>query len=142
MADMVVDEIRRRQPETRAPRAGMKRRRDVEFEALRPHRVVIILAIEPDHVLPHSEPLRLALDITGRLDRPVHQGAQHRNLVAELFDGKFQLLDRLLGRVHRDDRGWRHAVGEGPEILGRDDVVGASGGSSAPTRGTRKPPVG
>src|SRR6266478_4300393 len=90
MADMVIDEIRRRQPETRAPRAGMKRRRDVEFEALRPHRVVVILAVEADHVLPHGEPLRLALDITSRRDRPVHQGAQHRNLVAELFDGKIR----------------------------------------------------
>src|SRR5262249_34112854 len=92
MADMGVNEIRRRQPETRAPRAGMKRRCDVEFEALCPHRVVIILAVEADDVLPYGEPLRLALDITGRGDRPVHQGAQHCNLVAELFDGKLQLL--------------------------------------------------
>src|SRR5262249_44817521 len=51
---MVVDEIRRRQPETRAPRARMKRRRDIEFEALRPHRVVVIIAVEADHVLPHG----------------------------------------------------------------------------------------
>jgi len=101
-----------------------------------------MLAVEADHVLPHSEPLRLALDITRRRDRPVHQGAQHRYLVAQLFDGKLQFFDGLPGRVHWDDRGRRHAVGERTEILGRDDVVGASGGSSAPTRGTRKPPVG
>src|SRR5690348_86720 len=47
MADMVVDEIRRRQPQTRPPRTGMERRRDIELEAPRPHRVVIIVAVEP-----------------------------------------------------------------------------------------------
>src|SRR5205085_11909300 len=88
---------------------------------------VSMLAVEPDDVVPHREAGGLALDLAGGFDRAVHQAAEHRDLIAELLDGVIELLDRLLGSMHRDDRRRGHAVGEIAEILGRDDVVGAAG---------------
>jgi hypothetical protein len=41
----------------------------------------------------------------------------------QLFGDEFELGDRLVGCVHRDDRRRRHAVAEAAEIIGRDDVA-------------------
>ena len=117
MADVVVGEVGRRQAEPGAPRAAVERGGDAELEAFRPDRVVIMVAVEPDHVLPHREPRGLALDLSGGRDRAVHQAAEHRDLVAELLHRELELLDRLLGGVHRDDRRRGHAVAEIAEIL-------------------------
>ena len=38
--------------------------------------------------------------------------AEHADLGAELLGDEFELLDRLLGRVHRDDRGRGQPVAE------------------------------
>src|SRR5204862_3090659 len=100
--------------------------------AFRPDRVVIILTVEPDHVVPYRETGGLALDLAGRFDRAVHQAAEHRDLVAELFDGVVELLNRLLGSVHRDDRRRGPPVAEIAEILSRHDVVGAAGAAARP----------
>src|SRR5262249_58010946 len=58
--------------------------------------------------------------------------AEHADLCAELAGDERQLLDRLVRRVYRDDRGWGELVAEALEVLVRDDVVptdhGAPGG--------------
>src|SRR5947207_5001669 len=110
--------------------AAMEGWRDPELQALRPDRVIIIFAIEPDHVVPNRNAGGLALHLAGRFDRPVHQAPEHRDLVAELLDGIVKLLDRLLGGVHGDDRGRGHAVAEIAEIFGRHDIVGPTGGTA------------
>jgi hypothetical protein len=50
---------------------------------------------------------------------------EHADLGAELFGDEFELLDRLLRRVHRDHRGRGHPVAELTEIIGGDDVEAA-----------------
>jgi hypothetical protein len=108
----------------------VERRRDAELEALRPDRVVIVFAVEPDDVVPYRKAGGLAFHLAAGLDRAVHQAAEHRDLVAELLDGVVELLDRLLRRVHGDDRRRGHTIGKGAEIFGRDDIVGAASGAA------------
>ena len=108
----------------------MEGRRDPKLQAFRPDRVVVVFTVEPDDVVPNRETGGLAFHLAAGLDRAVHQATQHRDLVAELLDRVFDLLDRLLRGVHRDDRRRGHAVGKGAEIFGGDDVVGAAGGAA------------
>src|SRR5579884_2452329 len=68
--------------------------RDTELDARGPERVVVVLAVEPEHV----EPVTVTPDGTARVP-----GDEH-GLEAELTDRVAQLLDRLRGRVHRDER--------------------------------------
>src|SRR5437764_12296774 len=110
--------------------AAMEGWRDPELQALRPDRVIIIFAIEPDHAGPNAKAAGLAPPLAGGFDRPVHQAPENRDLVAELLDGIVKLLDRLLGGVHGDDRGRGHAVAEIAEIFGRHDIVGPTGGTA------------
>ena len=58
-----------------------------------------------------------------------HAAAEHADLRAELRGDEFEFGDRLLGVVHRDDRGRGQPVAEPVEIIGRDDVVGADHGA-------------
>ena len=108
----------------------MEGRRDPKLQAFRPDRVVVVFTVEPDDVVPLRETGGLAFHLAAGLDRAVHQTAEHRDLVAELLDRVFDLLDRLLRGVHRDDRRRGHAVGKGAEIFGGDDVVGAGGATA------------
>src|SRR5208283_4634931 len=48
MTDVVVDEIGGRYAGADAARTGMKRGRDSELDAFRPHRIIIILAVESE----------------------------------------------------------------------------------------------
>ena len=124
MADMVVDEIRRRIAQPLAAGARMEGRRDAELDAFRPDRVVIVLAVDRQHVVMHG-------GVAGRLgQRARHAAAEHADLRAELPGDEFEFGDRLLGGVHRDDRGRGQPVAEPVEIIGRDDVVGADHGAS------------
>ena len=120
MADMVVDEVRRRIAQPLAAGARMEGRRDAELDAFRPDRVVIVLAVDRQHVVMHG-------GVAGRLghERARHAAAEHADLRAELLGDEFEFGDRLLGVVHRDDRGRGQPVAEPVEIIGRDDVVGA-----------------
>jgi hypothetical protein len=61
-----------------------------------------------------------------------HEAADHHDLVAELGDGVVQLLDRLLRRVHRDDRGRDDPVGQRAELVHREHVVGPADGAPLP----------
>src|SRR5689334_25406407 len=57
MADMVVDEIRRRVPQALAAGRAMEGRRDAELDAFLPDRVVVVLAVDSQHVIRHREAL-------------------------------------------------------------------------------------
>src|SRR5262249_19734868 len=63
---------------------------------------------------------------------PAHEAAHHHDLVAELLGGELDLLERLLGRVHGNDRGRDDAVSEAAELIRGEDVVGATDRTAQP----------
>src|SRR5581483_5419064 len=54
MPDMIVGEIRRRHPETRAAAGAVEGRRQAQLHALGPYRIVIVCAVEAEHVIQHG----------------------------------------------------------------------------------------
>src|SRR5579863_1050285 len=110
MTDMVVGKIRRRHPETRAAAGAVKGRREAQLDALRPHRIVVIFAVEPESVVRNAGAQRAAF-ARERRDGPADDAAGHDRLQAERLD-VLQLRERLGGRMHRDGGGGREAVGE------------------------------
>jgi hypothetical protein len=129
MADVVVDEVHRRQAQSLAAAAAMERRRDAELDAFRPNGVVVIRAVDAEHVVPHREAPRLGVLGRGGGDRPRQVAAKHPHPRAKLSGDEFELFDRFLRCVHRDDRRRGHAVAEIEEIIGRNDIVRAAQGA-------------
>jgi hypothetical protein len=112
-----------------AAAAAVERRRNAELDAFRPDRVVVVRAVDAEDAVPHGETARLGVLGGGGGDRPRQVAAEHPDFRAELLGDEFELFDRFLRRVHRDDRRRGHAVAEIAEIIGRDDVVGADHGA-------------
>ena len=125
VTDMVEGEVGRAVALAIGAAAGMEGRRDAELAALLPQRVVVVFAVEAELI----EALRIAGEIGGGAlgvrDRPAHAAAEHADLRAELLGDELQFLDRLLRRVHRDDRGRGQLVGEVLEVVVGDDVEAA-----------------
>src|SRR6266550_6952793 len=69
MADMVVDEIRRRVAQPLAACAAVEGRRNAELDAFLPHGVVIVRAVDRQHVIRYRE--ALAFRIVGRSCRDI-----------------------------------------------------------------------
>jgi hypothetical protein len=103
-----------------------------ELATLLPHRVVVVGAVEADDVVPLDQARRVGPLLGQRGHRPAHEPADHDDLVAELLGRELDLLDGLLGRVHRDDRGRDDAVLEPAELVGGEDVIGAADGPPHP----------
>src|SRR5690348_11680529 len=57
--DVIEDEIGRRGAKSRAARARMKRRHHSKLDALRPHRVIIVWAVNAEDVRPGRQPSEL-----------------------------------------------------------------------------------
>jgi hypothetical protein len=55
-----------------------------------------------------------------------HVASEHADLRTQLLGDEFELGDRLVRGVHRDDRGRGQPVAEAAEIISRNDVVGAN----------------
>ena len=110
----------------------MEARRDAELAAPLPHRIVVVRAVDPDHVEPLGELGRVRLLLGDGGHRPAHEAAEHHHLVAELARRVVQLLDRLRGRVHRDDRGRHDPVRVLAELVGGEHVVGAADRAAQP----------
>ena len=129
VADVVVAEVRRRVAEQDRARAVVEARRDAQLAELRPHRVVVVLAVDGDRVVPLDElrGLRVLLDERG--DGAADQAAHHHDPIAELARRELELLDRLLGRVHRDDGRGNEAIAVRAELVHREHVVGAAEGA-------------
>ena len=112
MADVVEGVARDRAAARHTLGVAVEGGRHFQFDALRPHRVVVVGAIQAQRVIP----LALAVGV-----RAHHVGGHHHRFEAEVADGMLQLRDGLLGRVHGDQRHRCHAVGKLPVDLG---VVG------------------
>jgi hypothetical protein len=85
-----------------------------------------VLAVDADHVVPLGEARGVRLLLGDGRDAAPHETAQHHHLEPELLGGEFHLLDRLFGRVHRDDRRRNDAIAEPAELVGGEDVVSAA----------------
>src|SRR5439155_1295949 len=109
-------------------RARVEGRRDAELRAPRPERVVIVLAVEAERVVPRDEAGGLGVGDGDRVHRARDQAAEHRDLEAELTRAVLELRDGFLGRVHGDAGGGRDPVGEVMEGVGGEDVERATGG--------------
>src|SRR5207249_10690571 len=128
MSDVVVDEARRRVPQTLAAARAVEGRRNAELTALRSDRVVVVVAVERQHVVPDRESRAVGIALRARRDAPRHTAAEHAYLRAELSGDELELLDRLVRRVHRDGRGGGQAVAQAAGVVGGDDVVRANDG--------------
>ena len=130
MADMVEGEIARRIAQAEAAAAGVEGRRDAELAAFLPER-------RRSHgrcrgragrkrrmtrTAPGSTPSAAG---TGRA-MPL---PNMPTLAPSCFGDEFELGDRLVGRVHRDDRRRGQPVAELGEIVGGDDVEAADHGA-------------
>ena len=117
VADVVVAEVRGRIAEGAAPPPAMKRRRYLQFQALAPDRIVVVGAIEAQHVVPGAGT---------PLNRPFHHAVQHDHLEPEFADSVFEFGDRLVRRVRRDHCSGRNPVGKGREQIRLVDVERAT----------------
>ena len=127
MSDMVVNEIGRRIAQSDAARTRMKRRRDSQLDAFRPHRIVVVLAVEPEHVEPRCESRRVRrLGGDGRY-LPPHHARHHHDFQPEFLHHVLEFRARLLRRMHRDHRRGRHAVGKFSEKFRDEPVERAAG---------------
>ncbi len=124
MPDVVVDEIGRRLAQPDAARTRMKRRRDSQLDAFRPYRIVVVLAVEPEHVEPlaASRPVRSL----GR-NLPPHHARHHHDFQSEFLHHVLEFLACLFGSVHRDYRRGRHAIGKLAEKF-RDETIERAAG--------------
>ena len=100
----------------------MKGRRDSQLDAFRPHRIVVVLAVEPEHV----EPGRGSRRIHCR-DPAADHARHHHDFQAEFPDHVLELRACLLRRMHRDHRCGRHAIGKLAEKFRDEPVERAAG---------------
>ncbi len=132
VADVVVAEVRRRVAQQDGPRTVVEAGRDLELPALGPHGIVVVVAVDADHVVPLDELRRIGLLLEEGRDGAPHEAPDHDHLVPELLGGELDLLDRFLGRVHGDDGGRDNAILEPAELVGREHVVGPADGPALP----------
>ena len=100
----------------------MERGGDAQLDALRPHRVVVVRAVDAEAVLVEREvhDFRvLALDFRNRAQ---HVTREHEGLEPKA-GRELKFLDRFFGRVHRDHADAGHAVFETGEHVGVVEVV-------------------
>src|SRR5205807_1259515 len=127
--DVVEREVARGVAQPQAAAAGVEGRRDLELAALLPDQVVVVVAVEAELVEMRGEAGDFGVDALGPRQWPPDPAAEHPDLGAELLGDEFELLDRLLGGVHRDHRRRGQAVAEVAEIIGSDDVEAADHGA-------------
>ena len=130
--DVVVDGVGDRVVERRPFAGGVEARYDAEVATLRPHRVVVVLAVDAERVGPPRETGDLWRTLDQGFDRPLHVARQHHRLEAAFGDGVVELVDRLRGREHRDDRHRGHPVGMTHPVVGV--VVVEAAAARAPRR--------
>ena len=123
-ADLVVLVARDRRVRPPADRARVERRRDAELDALRPHRVVVVRAVDAEAVLVEDEVREVGVLACEVGHRAQHVAREHERLEPER-GRELELLDRFVGRVHRDHAGRDHAITEPGEHLGVVEVVRA-----------------
>src|SRR5215469_9186960 len=104
MANVIEGEIARGVAQPQATAAGVESRRHLELPAFLPDRVVVVIAVQTELVVMSGKASDFGVDTLRRWQRPPDAAAKHADLGAELPGDEFQLLDRLVGGVHRNYR--------------------------------------
>ena len=105
--------LRRGVAQAKAAAAGVEGRRDAELAALLPDRVVVVVAVEAELVVSTAQARDVGVDALGAAGIGRRDAAaEHADLGAELLGDEFELGDRLVRRVHRNDRGRGQPVAE------------------------------
>ena len=112
VADMVGHVVRDGAPASPSHTSLMDRRRHLELDALAPDRIVVVITIQAERVEAVRQSVREQLRVGSvhRADGPSHVAVDHHRLEAEHPHRVLELLDGLLGRVHRNGRGGRDPV--------------------------------
>ncbi len=118
VTEVVVHVVRDRRAAPPPDGAGVERHADAELLALRPHRVVVVRAVDAVHVDPLRVLRELGITVGDRGDGTLHVAREQHRLEAELAHGVLEVGDRLVGGVHRDGRYRHHAVAELGERVG------------------------
>ena len=92
-----------------------------------PHGVVVVRTVESEQVEPRRLTDRVRPALHERRNGSSDHAPEHRDLHAQLVDHVVELGDGLVGSVHGNDTGRRHAIGQAGEAFGRVDVVGPAG---------------
>ena len=129
VANVVVDEVRRRVAQSKPSSAGVEGRRYAELDALGPHGIVVVLAVDAEHVEPDGSARRLRM-LPSRRNRAAHHAGHQDDFEAELPGHELELLDGLFRSVHRDHGGRRETICDVGEVLGGEDVERAGGGTA------------
>src|SRR5260370_36221955 len=106
----------------------MESRVDFQFDAFRPHGVVIAWAVDAERVGPDSVAVERSFFLRG-LYRAAHKAAQHHRLESECLDRELEFLDRFFRRMHRYNAGRLDTV-LGLAVEVRDEHVARAAGCS------------
>src|ERR1051326_4440416 len=94
MADVTIGEVGRRIAQCLVAAGRMEGWRDAEFAARLPHRVVIIDAVDAEHLVPYGKPVDIrVLPLGDRIRLARHRAAKDPDLRAELARNEFELGD-------------------------------------------------
>src|SRR5947208_6346113 len=125
MTNMVVREIGGRRPQAEATAGAMKSRCETKLDTFLPHRVVIIIAVERENVVPDCCAAGLA--VAGvRWNRPPDYASHHDCFQTELLD-VLQLGDSFVRRVHRNSCSRSQSAGIFAERVGDIRIERAAG---------------
>src|SRR5712664_4365312 len=103
MPDVVVDEVGWRQPQALIAARAVEGRGDAELLALRPDRIVVVVTVESQHVVPDRETRRIWIGRRDRRNAPRHAAAEHAHLRPELPRDEFKLRDGLRSEEHTSE---------------------------------------
>ena len=126
IADVVVDVVADRAARAPSVADRMKRRRDAQLAALRPHRVVVVFAVDAESIHPVGVFRGLGMMLRDIGNRALHVTRHHDGFQAKLADDIFELVDRFLRRMHRDHGGGRHPLFESGERVGLHPIERAA----------------
>src|SRR5215472_7659513 len=93
VADMVEREVARGVAQAEAAAAGVESRGDLQFTALPPDRIVVVVAVEAELVEMRGKATDFGVDAFGPRQWPPDPAAKHADLGAQLLRDEFELLD-------------------------------------------------
>jgi len=130
MTDVVEGEIPGRVAEPETAPAGVKGRSNAELAATLPDGIVVVMAVEAELIVADGEAAERGIEVPRGREPALNAAREHADFRAELLGGEIHLRDRLIRRVHGDDRRGGETVPELLEILGGDDVEAADDGAA------------
>src|SRR5260370_3094937 len=87
----------------------------------------MVFAVEAEEIQPEGETADLLAELARHIWNRTHREICHeQRLVTQRFDGVLQLFDRLLRRLHRNNRRRGHPVRVLAKSVGAESIEGAA----------------